>query len=256
MNRSRSRILMMVVLVGAGRVARGQSAEALVALGNKEHDARNATAALKDYEAALAVDPNDYLALTKASDEAVDLGEFDPNADHRAALYRSAEQYARRAVAANPHDAEGHFQLAAALGRNALTMGVRDRVKLATEIRSEALAALAIDPKHSGALHVMGVWNAEIMRVNGLSRAFARHFLGAKVFDAANWEDAQKYLEQAVAYDSTRIVHRLDLAGVYADRDQRPKAVEQYEWIARAPVIDYNDPNYKSEAKRRLADLR
>jgi hypothetical protein len=103
---------------------------------------------------------------------------------------------------------------------------------------------------------VIGVWNAEIMRLNGLSRAIARHFLGGKEFDAANWDDAQKYLEQAVAYDSTRIVHRLDLAEVYADRDQRAKAIEQYEWIARAPITDYNDPNYKNEAKRRLTALR
>jgi tetratricopeptide (TPR) repeat protein len=186
----------------------------------------------------------------------VELGEFEPNAERRTAMYRSAEQYARRAVAANPRDADGHFQLAQALGRNALTMGVRDRIKLASEIRSEALAALAIDAKHSGALHVMGVWNAEIMRVNGFSRVIARRFLGASIFDAANWNDAQKYLESAVAADSTRIVHRLDLAAVYADRDQRAKAIEQYEWIARAPVTDYNDPNYKTDAMRRLTALR
>ncbi len=252
----RSRIPAVALLLAVGGVAQGQSAAALIALGNQESDARNATAALQHYEAALAVDPTNYDALTKAAYEAVALGEFDPNGEHRTALYRSAEQYARRAVAANPRDAEGHFQLAEALGRNALTMGVRDRVKLANEIRDEAMAALAIDPKHSGALHVMGVWNAEIMRLNGLSRAIARHFLGGKEFDAANWNDAQKFLEQAVAYDSTRIVHRLDLAAVYEDRGQRAKAIEQYEWIAGAPVVDYNDPNYKSEAMRRLAALR
>ena len=256
MSRSRSHILLVAVLLGGARVAPAQSAAAHVALGNKERDARNATAALQHYEAALAADPNDYDALTDAAYECVELGEFDPSADHRAALYRSAEQYARRAVAANPRDAEGHFQLAAALGRNALTMGVRDRIKFASEIRNEALAALAINPKHSGALHVMGVWNAEILRVNGLARAIARRFLGAKIFDAANWDDAQKYLEEAVASDSTRIVHRLDLAAVYADRNQRAKAIEQYEWIARAPVTDYNDPNYKMDATRRLTALR
>jgi tetratricopeptide (TPR) repeat protein len=244
------------MLIGAAHASGGQSAAALVAQGNKEHDARDATAALKDYEAALAADPNDYDALIKAAYEAVELGEFDPSAEHRTALYRSAEQYARRAVAANPRDAESHFQLAEAMGRNALTMGVRDRVKLAGEIRDEALAALAIDPKHSGALHVLGVWNAEIMRLNGLSRAIARHFLGGKAFDAANWDDAQRFLEQAVAYDSARIVHRLDLADVYADRGERAKAIEQYEWIGRAPVTDYNDPNYKMDAKRRLTALR
>jgi Tfp pilus assembly protein PilF len=256
MYRSRFRILLVVALIGAGRLAPAQSAAAHVELGNKERDARNATAALQHYEAALAADPNDYAALTDAAYECVELGEFDPSAEHRAALYRSAEQYARRAIAANPRDAEGHFQLAQALGRNALTMGVRDKIKFASEVRNEALAALAIDPKHSGALHVMGVWNAEIMRVNGLSRAFARHFLGAKIFDAASWADAQKYLESAVAEDSARIVHRLDLAAVYADRDQRAKAIEQYEWIARAPVTDYNDPNYKIDANRRLTALR
>ena len=256
MYRSRSRILVIVALFVLGRAAAAQSAAEHVALGNKERDARNATAALRHYEAALAADPSDYDALNDAAYESVDLAEFDPSSEHQTALYRSAEQYARRAVAANPRGAEGHFQLAQALGRNALTMGVRDKIKLASEIRNEAMAALAIDPKHSGALHVMGVWNAEIMRLNGFSRAIARHFLGAKIFDAASWDDAQKYLEEAVAADSTRIVHRLDLAEVYADRGQRAKAIEQYEWIARAPVTDYNDPNYKTDAMRRLAALR
>ena len=256
MNRSRFPLAVMVALSFASAIAHGQTAGAHVALGDKDHAARNAAGALQHYEAALAVDPNDYDALVKAAYEAVQLGEFDPNADHRTSLYRRAEQYARRAVAANPRNPEGHFQLAQALGRNALTMGVRDRIKLASEIRDEALAAIAIDPRHSGALHVMGVWNAEIMRLNGFSRAFARHFLGGKIFDAANWDDAQKYLEGAVANDSTRIVHRLDLAAVFADRDQRAKAIEQYEWIGRAPVTDYNDPNYKAEAMRRLTALR
>ena len=244
------------LLLGTAGVARAQSAAEHVALGDKARDARNATAALQQYEAAIAADSNDYDALRNAAYECVELGEYESNAEHRTALYRSAEQYARRAVAANPRGADGHFQLAQALGRNALTMGVRDKIKFATEVRSEALAALAIDAKHSGALHVMGVWNAEIMRVNGFSRTIARHFLGAAIFDAANWNDAQKYLEGAVAADSMRIVHRLDLAAVYADRDQRAKAIEQYEWIARAPVTDYNDPNYKTDAMRRLTALR
>lgn len=256
MSRSRFFILLVGLLSVAGSVARSQSAAEHVAFGDKENAARNAAAALQHYEAALSADPNDYGALTKAAYEAVELGEFDPNAEHRTGLYRSAEEYARRAVAANPRDAEGHFQLAQALGRKALTMGVRDRVKLASEIRDEALAALALDPRHSGAMHVMGLWNAEVMRLNGFSRAFARHFLGGKVFDAANWEDAQRYLEQSVANDSLRIVHRLDLAAVYVDRDQRAKAIEQYDWIVRAPVTDYNDPTYKTEAMRRLTALR
>ena len=204
----------------------------------------------------VAADTNSYDWLIKAAHDAVDRGEFDPSADERKTLYKNAEQYARRAVAANPNDAEGHFQLARAIGRNALTMGTRDRIKYAAEVRDQALTALKMNPKHGGAQHVMGVWNAEVMRLNGFSRMIAKNFLGGKVFGEASWDNAQKYLEEAVALEPNRITHHLDLGAVYADRDQKDKAIEQYEWIARAPVTDFNDAKYKEEAARRLNDLR
>ena len=245
------------LLAGAGaRFAHGQSAADHIAAGDRDHTVRNAHGALAHYEAALALDSMNSDALIKAAYEAVDLGEFTVNPEQRASLFRSGEHYARRAVAANPRDADAHFQLARALGRTALSVGVRDRIKYATEVRGEAFAALSIDPRHSGALHVMGMWNAEVMRLNGLSRLIAKRFLGGKVFDEASWDNAQRYLEQAVAADSNRIVHRLDLGGVYADRHETAKAKEQFEWIGRAPVTDYNDPNYKAAADRRLRELR
>jgi tetratricopeptide (TPR) repeat protein len=203
-----------------------------------------------------APDTTSYKWLTDAANNAVDKAEFNPSEDQRKALYQSAEQYARRAVAANPNDAEGHFQLARAIGRNALTMGSRDRVKYAAVVRDEALAALKFDPKHAGALHVMGEWNAQVMRLNGFTRMVAKNLLGGKVFGEASWDNAQKYLEQAVAIEPARITHRLDLGMVYADRDMKDKAREQFEWIASAPVVDYNDRNYKEEAARKLKDLR
>jgi tetratricopeptide (TPR) repeat protein len=245
-----------MIALSVGRLAQGQSAAEHIAIGDREHAALNAASALKHYEAALAVDPNNTDALIKAAYDAVDLGEFNPNVDQRTALYRSGEQYARRAVAANPGDAEAHFQLARAIGRNALTMGARDKIKFAREVRDQALEALRLNPKHSGALHVMGVWNAEVMRLNAFSRMIAKNFLGGKIFNEASWDNAQTYLEQAMALDPNRITHRLDLAAVYADRDQKAKAIEQYEWIARAPPLDFNDPNYKADAARRLKDLR
>lgn len=201
-------------------------------------------------------DTNSYEFLVKAAHDAVDKAEFNPSEEQRKSLYRNAEQYARRAVAANPNDAEGHFELARAIGRNAQTMGARDRVKYAGEVRDQAMSALKINPKHAGALHVMGMWNAEVMRLNGFTRMIAKNLLGGKVFGEASWDNAQKYMEDAVAAEPNRITHRLDLAGVYADRDLKDKARQEYEWIATAPVVDYNDRNYKEEASRRLKDLR
>lgn len=64
-----------------------------------------------------------------------------------------------------------------------------------------------------GALRVLGVSDAEIMRLNGMLRFAARQFLGGKRFDPASWGKAQRFLELAVA-----------------------------------AVTDYNDPQYQQQA--------
>jgi len=185
----------------------------------------------------------------------VDLGEFDANTTRRDTLYRAAERFARRAVAVNPNDPESHFELARAIGRNALTMGTRDKIHFAGEVHDQAMEALRLNPRHAGALHVMGVWNAEIMRLNGLSRMIAKNFLGGNVFGEASWDSAQRYLEQSVALEPNRIVHRLDLGRVFADRDDTAKAKEQFDWIAKATPVEFNDKHYKEQAAEALKRL-
>jgi tetratricopeptide (TPR) repeat protein len=250
------RLALTAALLLAPVAAHAQSAAEHVAMGDRDHAARNAASALAHYEAALTADPQHYPAAWKAALVAVDLGEYQADAAQRKALYAKAEGYARRAASANPSDAEGHFVLARAVGRNALSMGKRDRVKFANEVRNHALTALKANPAHPGALHVLGVWNAEIMRLSGMERFFAKNLLGGKTFSQASWNDAVRYLEQAVAAEPDRITHRLDLAAVYADVGNTAKAREHLEWIARATPTDYNDANYKREAAERLRTLK
>src|SRR5579871_6748427 len=164
-------------------------AQANIAVGDSLYAARNAPAALADYEAAIAADSMSYEALWKAARSAVDLAEFDKDEQHRIGLYKKASAYARRAVAIHPDSATPHFHLARALGREAQTYGPGTRVKYAKEVRNEALAALAIDSTNPGALHVMGAWNAEICRLSGFSRFMAKNFLGGGIFSQASWKN-------------------------------------------------------------------
>jgi hypothetical protein len=156
----------------------------------------------------------------------------------------------------NPQDPEGHFSLARALGRRALSVGVRDRVKFATDVRTEAMEALRLNPNHPGALHVLGVWNAEVMRLNGFERFFAKNVLGGRVFGEASWDKAVSFMERAVAADPDRIVHHLDLGKIYADIGDKAKARTQFELVVQGRRIDYNDPAYKREAQAALEKLR
>jgi len=231
-----------------------QSAAEHIVLGDRDHTAMNAAGALAHYQAAIQVDANSAEALWRAAREAIDLGEFDDA--KRDSLYRLGEQYARRAVQADPKSTMAHFSLAKAIGRRALSLGARERVKYAGEVRKEALEALSLDSTNAGALHVMGRWHANIMRLSGVSRFVAKNLLGGKVFNDANWKDAAGYLERAAAIEPDRVVHRLELASVYADTGNKAKAREQYQIAARLKPLEYNDRRYIQQAERALQELR
>ena len=245
---------LFAAMVFASTPLTAQTAAEHIVLGDRDHAAMNASGALRHYQEAIRVDPNNAEALWRASREAIDLGEFDAPA--RDSLYQLGEQFARRAVQADPRSSMAHFALSKALGRRALSLGARDRVKFAGEVRKEAMEALSLDSLNAGALAVMGLWHANVMRLSGISRFLAKNLLGGKVFDEANWNDATSFLERAVALDPERVVLRVNLAGVYADRGDKVKAREQYTTALRLAQSEFNDRHYQAEADAALKALR
>ena len=173
----------------------------------------------------------------------------------RDSLYALAESQAARAVADNPLGADGHFALALAIGQASLSRPTEQRIKRAIEIRTEALAAVELGPRHDGAWHILGRWNAEIMRLSGIGRFIARRFLGADVFKYASWENAIDNLERAVELDPSRIYHHLDLAEVYLDRKRFGEARAELEKVAVLPERDVLDAAYKTRAAVLLARI-
>jgi tetratricopeptide (TPR) repeat protein len=155
--------------------------------------------------------------------------------------------------------ADGHFAVAAAGGLASLTKGRKERIRRARVVRDEARKALELDPRHDGAYHILGRWNAEIMRLSGFSRFFARSFLGAGIFKQASWEEAIADLQHAVQLDPGRIYHRLELAEVYADRKQWDDARGELARLEALPDREILDSLYRARAAelaRRIADKR
>ena len=101
----------------------------------------------------------------------------------------------------------------------------------------------------------MGMWNAEIMRLNSIVRLIARNVLGGRVFGSASWKEAVRYMEAAVAAEPQRVVHRLDMGEVYRDVGQKQKAREQFETGLSLPATDYNDKRFKAEIRSHLDRL-
>jgi regulator of microtubule dynamics protein 3 len=233
-----------------------------VAMGSEAMQLHDLRTALAHYEAGLEIDSTDYEANWRAAMALLDLGEQIPDSvqsPERDSLYARAEVLARRAVASDSTRAEGHFALAAAVGRASLTMGKKDRIRRAPIIRDEARKAIELDPRHDGAYHILGRWNAEIMRLSGFSRFFAKSFLGAGIFKEASWDSATANLEKAVELDPGRIYHRLELARVYTDRKRYEDARAQLAQVESLPQRELRDSAYKAEGAalaRRIADKR
>lgn len=254
-----AQLAVLAVLAVSPSGLRAQSVTELVARGQSARDARDLAAALAAFEAALAIDSMDAAANWKAALTLVDMGKATPDSVRdpaRDALYARAEVLARRAVVVDPGSADAHFVLANAIGRASLTKSKKERVRRAAEIHEVVLKALSLDQRHDGAYHVLGRWNAEIMRLSGVERFFAKSFMGGKVFGQAGWDEAVKYMERAVSLKPTWIYHRLDLAYVYVDRGRYADARAQLEAIPGLELADASDERYKRDAAALLERIK
>ncbi len=211
--------------------------------------------ALPRFEAILARDSSDVEANWRAATALNDIAQ-QLDGTHRDSLLARAQVDARRAVRLAPGNARALFVLGLVLGNTALTQGIRQRVRSAVEIRDLALRSLAADSLLDGAHHLLGRWNYEVMRLSGFERLVARTFLGGGVMREASWEAAGRELARAVALDSTRIYHRLDLARVQLATHRQAEATIQLRAIARTPIRFAADTSYKREAGALLERIR
>ena len=97
-------------------------------------------------------------------------GDFNGTPATRRKLFIAAEADARRAIARDPQDPEGHLYLALALGFLGRVDGtlVAHFAGYADEARKEIDTALALDPQSAWAHALDGGWNLEISRDGGL----------------------------------------------------------------------------------------
>ena len=247
-----------------------------LALGDSARAALQSVQALRHYQAAIEAferavgaqlqqvasvrlpDPRYYEAQWKAAREVADVAKQllgDSLRQRRDSLYSLGRTWAEGAIRADSTDANGHFALALVLGRLSRTRGGKERVRFARVIYDEARRAVQLDTLHDGAYHIVGMWNAEVKRLSGLTRFFAKTLFGAGFMDRATWDSAVVNLERAVVLNPRHVYHRLELAGVYLDLAQPAKAIDQLQAISGLPVGDPMDPYYQRLAAAALADL-
>ncbi len=236
--------------------ASAQTAKDEIAKGDKATLNRNGVEALTAYEKAIRLDTSNIDAAYKIVSTAVALSEFGIKEIPQAELVSVANKYASIAKKHRPNDVETHYLTGQALGRAALVGGQMAKLKNSPMIYTEASTCLAEQPKHAGCAHIMANWHAEVMRLSKFESSMAKKLMDkAYLIDSASWENAIKYMQQAIKNDPDRSVHYFSLGRIYFDKGDKVKAKETFAKIQGQKLRDFNDEEYKKRAKEYIEKI-
>lgn len=216
--------------------------------------------ALAELLKVLDLDLQNAEALSKLSRVYIDFGDGIPDSTpdweaKRLKQYQIAEQYARRAVKADPNVVWGHFYVAASLGSIATVSPVAMQIDLAGEIQSAIEKAIALDPQNGFAYHVYGVWHRKMAEISKMSRMFASVIYGRSL-PKGSMEKSIEYLKKAIALNPTVIASRLELARTYVAVENFSSARRFLTSIEGLPIQFSDDAKHKQKAEQLFEEIK
>lgn len=216
--------------------------------------------ALSELLKVLDLDSQNAEALSKLARVYIDFGDGIPESTpdweaKRLKQYEIAEQYARRAVKADPSVVWGHFYVAASLGSIATVSPVAKQIDLAGEIQSAIEKAIALDPGNGFAYHVYGVWHRKMAEIGKMSRVLASVVYGRSL-PKGSMEKSIEYLNKAVALNPTVIASRLELARTYVAVENFPSARSFLTSIEGLPIQFSDDAKHKQKAEQLFEEIK
>ncbi len=149
------------------------SSEALVKTGDAFDQKFQPTEALKYYLPAEKQDPKDVRLLTRIARQYRHLMSDVSAKAEKLRLGRISLDYAQRAAALAPNDAEAQLSPAISLGKMLPLMGSKEQVDASPRIRTAVDRTLRLDPRNDLAWHILGRWNRVLADVSGVKRALA-----------------------------------------------------------------------------------
>jgi tetratricopeptide (TPR) repeat protein len=164
-----------------------------------------------------------------------------------------ALEYAQRAAALAPSDAEAQLSIAISYGKMLPLMGTKEQIEASRQIKETADKAIKLDPRNDLAWHVLGRWHRVLSDVNTLKRALGSLLYGK--LPQTTTEEAVKCFEKAIEINPNRLMHYVELGRAYAQMGRTAEARRFIEKGLAMPNVEKDDPETKRRGQETLAKL-
>ncbi len=252
--------LILIAIVAIFAVWAGaQTAADHIKAGDEAYAQFDDQKALEHYQEALKLEPQNYEALWKASRACVDIADVIPATGKDAKqkqqqLYIQGTDYAKKAVAANPNDTWGHFQIAAALGKKLLMEGKKEQIDGSKLIRTEIDKAIQLDPNNDLAYHALGRWHRRMAEIGGAQRLFGSILFGS--IPKGSFEESEKAFKKALELNPNYVNHHLEIGLTYVDMKNYDLAKQELQKAIDLPKTTSKDDVLKAQAQAELAKIK
>jgi tetratricopeptide (TPR) repeat protein len=246
----------VAILAGLGLA---QTAAEHIQLGDQAYAQFDDQQALAQYQEALNLEPANYEALWKASRAMVDIADVIPATDkdvkeRQKKLYTEATSLAKKAVAANPDDTWGHFQLAASNGKRLLLLGKKEQIEASKAVRAEIDKAIELDPENDLAFHALGRWHRRMAEIGGAKRFFGSIIYGS--IPKGSFEESEINLRKAIELNPKYANHYLELGRTLVALKKYNEAAQAFQTCIELPKTTSKDDVLKAEAATELEKIR
>jgi len=220
--------------------------------GDDEFARRNYPLALAVYDSVLTTSSDSAIVLWRLARVYVCLADVAPEGQ-QLDLYRRAEAFAVRSIAADSTKSEGHSWRAAALGNMAVFEGSKTKVRLCTVIKHELERAIELNPRDDIAFSILGSFYTALGNVSWLERQLAALLLGD--LPEGGYDESERALRQAIALAPLVIRHHFELGTLYKELERNAEALEEFRQVLSLPVLLASDATRQLSAARLVKDL-
>jgi tetratricopeptide (TPR) repeat protein len=245
--------LLIGTLVLIGGVAHAETADALIANGDTFDKRLEASEALQCYLAADKLEPNNAELLVRIARQYRHLMSDATSKTEKLRLGHISLEFANRAAAIAPNNAEAQLSPAISYGKMLPYMGSKDQVDASPRIKAAVDRALQLDPTNDTAWHILGRWNRVLANVSVVKRVLAKAFYGD--LPVTTNEEAERCLLKAIAINPNRLIHYIELGRIYAEMGRKEQARKYILKGLSMPDREKDDPEMKEIGRETLKKL-